>query len=72
MFPRALNEIRQIISREEVRGEVKVSEYETASYTGYDNTYRGIRTLPGCCRRITPWCEQAFALLSGPSDGAQD
>ena len=37
---RALNEIRQIISREEVRGEVVVSEYETASYTGYENKYR--------------------------------
>jgi len=37
---RAMNEIRQIISREEVRGDVSVSQYETASYTGYACKYR--------------------------------
>jgi putative selenium metabolism hydrolase len=31
---RALNEVQQIINREEVKGEVAVSEYEVTSYTG--------------------------------------
>jgi putative selenium metabolism hydrolase len=37
---RALNEIQQIINREEVRAEVTVSEYEVTSYTGYRSRYR--------------------------------
>ena len=37
---RALNEIQQIINREEVKAEVRVSEYEVTSYTGHSFGYR--------------------------------
>jgi putative selenium metabolism hydrolase len=37
---RALNEIQQIINREGVQADVRVSEYEVTSYTGYKSSYR--------------------------------
>lgn len=37
---RALNEIQQIINREDVKAEVVVSEYEATSYAGYQTRHR--------------------------------